>query len=259
VRSTTDDDRLLVAGLAALAAADRAKLGDLVRAKTDLAHRSTQPSSASRLASARLPRQHHHAVVEHDSNTIDPPFTHGTDHVRGSHQDHLMTATADAPLGPELDTLARTHLQYEVGTLVGQACEFHRRYPNGWPGPDKFTEPVIDDALLEAVLVHVRLLDDFLRSKKRTNDVKAEWWVPEWKPEPEEWLHADVRTRIDKQVAHLDRYRISYAGDVRGYTYACCQQLDSFVRAVKELNSERYKQFDVIEARIAKGLLELAP
>jgi len=38
----------------------------------------------------------------------------------------------------ELDDLASSHVQYEVAMLVTQACEFHKRYPDGMPPPDRF-------------------------------------------------------------------------------------------------------------------------
>jgi hypothetical protein len=62
--------------------------------------------------------------------------------------------------------------------LVAQSTEFCRRYPQGMPASDQFTERVIDDALLEAVLVHLRLLDDFLASSgSHPHDIRATDWV----------------------------------------------------------------------------------
>jgi len=93
--------------------------------------------------------------------------------------------------------------------LVAQACEFHKRYPYGMPPPDRFKNPVVDDALLEATLVHLRLLDDFLRSTGGPRSVRAQEWVSQhdWQPR-KDWLKPEIRTRISQQVAHLSQQRV---------------------------------------------------
>jgi hypothetical protein len=69
-------------------------------------------------------------------------------------------------------------------------------------------------ALLEAVLVHLRLLDDFVGSKgqvlpsdpkTRNDDVFAAHWLPTWKPK--RVLSANLRRKINRQVAHLSAAR----------------------------------------------------
>src|SRR5213592_1713481 len=94
----------------------------------------------------------------------------------------------------DLDELATSHIQYEVAMLAAQACEFHRRYPHGMPASDSFDNPVLDDALLEATLVHLRLLDDFLASKGRHPlQVHAKDWISQSVWKPKDWLKDDVR------------------------------------------------------------------
>ena len=141
----------------------------------------------------------------------------------------------------ELDDLASSHVQYEVAMLVAQACEFHKRYPYGMPPPDRFKNPVVDDALLEATLVHLRLLDDFLRSTGGPRSVRAQEWVSQhdWQPR-KDWLKPEIPKRISQQVAHLSQQRDAwFEWDIRDYAHRCCRELESFVGAKRTVGGLR--------------------
>lgn len=163
----------------------------------------------------------------------------------------------------ELDALADGgHLQYEVTMLVGQACRFHRTYPAGMPPQDGFEDGVGDDALLEAILIHLRLLDDFLASRgtHRCDLLASDWIAPQlWTP-TRDWLAPRVRKHINWQVAHLSLCREPWFDwQIRANTYSCCQQLSSFVRAVEVHRRDRFDAFAVIDGSIQDGLVCLAP
>ena len=145
--------------------------------------------------------------------------------------------------------------------LVAQACEFHKRYPDGMPPPDRFKNPVVDDALPEATLVHLRLLDDFLRSEGDPRSVRAQEWVSQhdWQPR-KDWLKPEIPKRISQQVAHLSQQRDAwFEWDIRDYAHRCCRELESFVGAVKRYRPDRSPAFAVIERRVADGLECLDP
>ena len=128
-----------------------------------------------------------------------------------------------------LDRLA-DHVAFEVEMLVEQvrlliaACG-----PEG-PQGSTGTEPETQ-ALLEAALLHVRLLDEFLGNKGRDTDVKANYWVPGWVPRG--WLEPSAREQINWRVAHLSALREVYGyWSVTEYAQACCEELDTFFKAV---------------------------
>jgi len=137
--------------------------------------------------------------------------------------------------------------------LVACALEFARRYPC-MPDPDGFLEPPIDDALLEATLVHLRLLDDFLAGSSHPNAVNARAWIPDWS---ERCIPKEVRERIDAQVVHLSSRRLrmpSPRWDIPAYAHACCERLDKFFEAVRVQNPERSPAFDGARDQISRGL-----
>jgi hypothetical protein len=155
-----------------------------------------------------------------------------------------------------LDAWASVHVRYEVQMLVAGAVEFARRYMS-MPAQDGFQEATIDDALLEATLVHIRLLDEFLAGAPHENAVNARHWVPNWSTR---CISKEVRAQIDGQVAHLSSRRASsQTWDVRGYAYACCKGLDRFLTEVAARNPERSAAFDGAREHIRRGLACLGP
>jgi hypothetical protein len=97
----------------------------------------------------------------------------------------------------------------------------------------------VDDALLEASLVHLRLLDDFLGSKgKYRRDVVATDWLPSWTPK--RFLTKTERDHINLQLAHLStECDWGYPWDMTSMTTACCKTFDDFVKALDANNPGR--------------------
>jgi tryptophan 2,3-dioxygenase len=102
----------------------------------------------------------------------------------------------------ELDERAY-HVHFEVVTLVNQMEFYIDEYGPTFPIGSSTTAEV--QALLEAVLVHLRLLDEFLRSTSRHGDaVRACDW-PGWSKKG--FLTKTVRQEINAHVAHLSSRR----------------------------------------------------
>lgn len=78
-----------------------------------------------------------------------------------------------------LDVFAR-HVSWEVRTCTSQLAEIVKEYGNEIPGPpDGFARPdtppedwIAKDAMLQASLMHLRSLDDFLRGTLGVLDPK---------------------------------------------------------------------------------------
>ncbi len=91
------------------------------------------------------------------------------------------------------------HVNYEVLQLIGCISELR---------PERSPElsPVVQNALLESLLMHIRNLAQFLDNEPRKKDMYAGDFVPSWtKPH---CVSADDLDRIHRQVAHLtyDRF-----------------------------------------------------
>ena len=124
------------------------------------------------------------------------------------------------------------HVCFEIESLLDQVELLVERYgPSGPEGSD--TDPE-GEALLEASLVHLRLLDDFLGARrKHPEDVHASDWVPDWSGQP--FLDPSVRKLIDWQVAHLSTRRVTWAGsELPTYVAACCAALAQFFNGIPD-------------------------
>lgn len=97
------------------------------------------------------------------------------------------------PDEPALERYARTHVAYEARTLRGQIEAAGRLGGR--------LRDARELALMEAALVHLRLLDDFVGSPPVGDDVSATHYLSTWKLQ--QFLEADERDRINAQVAHL--------------------------------------------------------
>lgn len=102
--------------------------------------------------------------------------------------------TAGGYTEAKLRGIAQVQIAYEVRTLIGQINELLGR-----------SRDAIDPAylaLVEAPLVHLRLLDDFLGNEKpRKDDVVARHYYPDW--EPVRFLTDPQRDSINAQLQHL--------------------------------------------------------
>jgi len=115
------------------------------------------------------------------------------------------------------------HIEYEVIMFLGAAAELDER------DRDRVMELEIDDpkrmartAFLEVFLLHARALDEFLGYKRGSTDDdlwagdytgKTAWversTVPTYPGDPSIGpLHSAVRTRINKQLAHVTTKRM---------------------------------------------------
>lgn len=147
------------------------------------------------------------------------------------------------PSDDELDVFAARHICYEVCVLKRQLdALLPREKARLRGGPTD----CIYDSLLEAVLVHLRLLDEFLGSKqqayeepwgekdRKTETAFARHWITEW--EPSRVLEPPERGWVNAQVAHLSGNR----KDGRNYPLPemarrCFEQLEVFYAALPPL------------------------
>jgi hypothetical protein len=85
------------------------------------------------------------------------------------------------------------------------------------PGGD----PVLINALIEAIAVHCRNLDEFFFSSPRGDDVRAVFYVPGWpgavKRPP---VFNQVRPMVNKKVSHLTFARVRPPHARRGWPFA---------------------------------------
>ncbi len=143
----------------------------------------------------------------------------------------------------ERDDFASKHLRYEVRMLVCHARALLRDYPNRLPDDEEFGFPHhAYDALLEAWLVHLRLLDEFLEAKKRSRDrVNARHWLGQsWSSEG--FLKEPEVRAVNSQVAHLGRGRRSPKGwAVQELTTKACESLVAFCEEVEQKYGGAYE------------------
>lgn len=141
--------------------------------------------------------------------------------------------------------------------LVAQATECSR-YPNGMPSSNGFADTVVDDALLEASLVH---LHGRLPGQPRhtPRGLARDPMGPGLVVVSRQWLARDVRRRINAQVAHLSTSRDEwFAGDIRTYMLALCVEFDDFVGAVEDYRHDRVRALGVARRCVQQALQELS-
>jgi hypothetical protein len=136
----------------------------------------------------------------------------------------------------DLEQFAKDAVTYEVTTMLGEVG-----HPN-LHGSD----PVLQVALIEAVLVHVRLLDEFhgqTGANAHPNDVLASHFLPTWTPT--RTLSPPDRDAINAQLAHMSTQRTSgYSWDLATLVTDACRMFVSFVDAVRVANPGRAAWFD---------------
>jgi len=136
----------------------------------------------------------------------------------------------------DLETFAKETVTYEVTTMVAEVD-----HPN-LHGSDR----VLAFALLEAVLVHVRLLDDFhgqTSAKAHPDDFTAEHYLPTWTPR--RTLSQSDREAINAQLAHMSIKRVSgYGWRVEALVADTCRMFVSFVDTLRASDPRRAAWFD---------------
>ena len=157
----------------------------------------------------------------------------------------------------DLEQFARVQIAYEVRTMFGQVVELLQRPRERW-------DPVYL-ALVEAPLVHLRALDDFLGlpaavvKKRGHDDVVDQHYLPEWEPQP--FLDDDVRKAINAQLQHLAERRET--GFDWYFETMCTQFIDAFTEFIDDLaTADRNEERSRVEwfaqpiaiCRIARGL-----
>lgn len=149
------------------------------------------------------------------------------------------------PSETELADYARTHLWHEVWVLTGQVeflVSLH----------DPSVTP-LRNALLEAPLIHLRLLDDFLGSGRQIepprrgdrDDVYARHWLPSWTPTG--FLTAEQRRDVHGDIAHLTARREWQPGPrwrILDLALACCDGMRSFIDALDAERPDRAIAFE---------------
>jgi hypothetical protein len=148
-----------------------------------------------------------------------------------------------------LDRFGRS-VGYSVRVCVWQLATLVHKYGNEIP--EAFEGPH-EDALLEAGLMHVRALDDFLKSggtgAGKPPDIRATDWLRNWKSSY--WLDPRVRAQIDWQVIHLSslsgmefpKWQLADIGA------ALCNELERFFDEIEHQCPDRLPAFESHGAR----------
>jgi hypothetical protein len=153
----------------------------------------------------------------------------------------------------ELDGYARGALFYEITTLAQQASVLLQRQSEGQPHTTE------TNALIEAALIHLRLLDDFLGSERQTqpagtnppDDVFARHWLPTW--EPSGFLSAEERSGIHAQVAHLSSRRSAPGWTIGEMTQRCLNRFGEFLDQLRTESPTRASSFSPIVEEFSRG------
>ena len=121
------------------------------------------------------------------------------------------------------------HVEYEVRKLTEYARALDRMPPS--------THPDVGQALLEASLVHLRLLHEFLHVlPSRSDNAYAGQWVSGWTEIG--FLTGAEYGRISAKVAHLSASRLRAEFDdfqpaeIRPLAVRCCKALQRFLNLV---------------------------
>ncbi len=180
-----------------------------------------------------------------------------------------MTALPD----DGLRTLAQEHVAYELEMLVWTAMTLYRDSAAG-PGPALGLAQDARNAVLESLLVHARILDDFLlnRTGQNGDDVRAKHFAP-WDESaalPAEMINkkrrfwtfmpSDSREQANKRVAHLTQKRLDDGKNKEVHYLAVAQAIATtfleFLDRVEEYDRSRSAWF-ATAASYAHGLIDI--
>jgi hypothetical protein len=145
----------------------------------------------------------------------------------------------------ELARFAERSVEFEVRMFVSHAWELLERYPDGSVmGLRNNT----DDGLLEAWLIHLRLLDEFLRAGQSGKSAVARDWHRGWKPKAA--LTEQQREAVNRHLAHLRWDRQRWEGGltppwerrIREMTDALCGTLIEFIDEIPQPLRESFSK-----------------
>jgi hypothetical protein len=170
-----------------------------------------------------------------------------------------------------LDAFARVQIEYEVRMLLQQFGLLERRWRDVQKRRRRSPDAVIGadgQALLEAVLVHLRLLDDFLghASQDKTpnpphdqDDVFARHWDdPSGSPWTRSGFLDSERDRVNAKVAHLTGRRLTVPDvqpdDIPPLVLGCCERLNEFFDHVDAHSHARVAAFELPRRRVEQCL-----
>jgi len=145
-------------------------------------------------------------------------------------------------------------VSFEVRTCTAQLEALVEEHGNQIPAPPQGFGPggTPKDAMLQAGLMHLRSLDDFLTkgeggSPGRPPDIRAVMWLGDkWRKHF--WLDPRVRALIDWNVVHLSTMRTieQTAAPFRlaDYGEALCEEMLRFFQCIKDHRPERLPAFE---------------
>jgi hypothetical protein len=155
----------------------------------------------------------------------------------------------------QLDEAAE-HVGYELQMAVAGALRFHDR--NREVYPPRIMEATIDDALLEATLLHLRLLDEFLSGRARREKHPHAVGAYDWLDDYSGCFLGDTLELVDAQVAHVSLARVTaHEWDLPRLALLCCQRYDTFLRRVAAKLPDRSPAFARARDHIRIGLKHL--
>jgi hypothetical protein len=144
----------------------------------------------------------------------------------------------------DLERFAQEPLEWEVRILVLQAVAILRVPPNGHLGAGMPSH--LHDAALEAWLVHLRLLDEFLKERQggRNDPVRARHWRDDW--DSDGCLDDELRVAINDQVVHIGWTRLRWTDTTRPpweerleeLTDTCSDEMLRFFDAVADADAD---------------------
>lgn len=149
-----------------------------------------------------------------------------------------MPQVARAPMAdPVLSQFATEHLRYEIVTLA----EIAASYPTTW------SKQRFERCGLESLLVHVRLIDEFLgfelpsAGSRSEKDVRALDYLPTWsRSHP---LTKQEREDIGAYVAHLSTKRVTgKMWKPVELAFRTLSHFDRFVAAVTQSPTSAYRE-----------------
>lgn len=169
------------------------------------------------------------------------------------------------PSEQDLADYAEGPITYEIEMLMRQLALRISLDPGPRHPPPE--EGALLNALLEACLVHLRLLDDFLGSPRQAkaarpgdlDDIFARHWHPGWRPS--RFLTEQQISDINAQLAHLAarREHWQFPWPLDELAADCSERFEQFCIELEASNPERAAAFAIARSFAMKILAEHRP